>query len=234
MAHSFVKAELEKLITVERSNKIDSVLNNRTSSLTIILDDISHIHNISAVIRSADAFGVLDIHLLFDSSKPNNSEFSDGISLGSEKWVRLHIHTSHEKLIDDLKSKGFSLVALLPPDKFEKTIPVPELPFDQPLALMFGNEVRGLRQELIKAADIHAYIPMYGFVESLNISVACAITLFCSTIEKASPMKRAQSLDHETFEEVRLDWVKKSIQNVDLIERNLVKRFNSANNQCDE
>lgn len=216
--------ELEKILTPERISRIDSILDSRTNQITLILDNITHLHNVSAVIRTAEAFGLTDIHLINDRQILSD-ELSDGISLGTEKWINVYRHKTSIELVQELKTKGFSLVALLPPDKNSSSIPVSLLPFEKPLALMFGNEVNGLGAKLIEAADILAYIPMKGFVESLNISVACAITLFCSTIEKAAPASRTQQLDPKIKNEIRKEWIKKSIQNVDIVERNLKKRL---------
>ena len=219
-----VNIELEKLVTDSRISKIETVLDNRTSNLTIVLDNISNLHNISAVIRSVDAFGITDIHLINNDSN-SLRDLSDGISLGSEKWVNLIQHKDESELISTLKANNMLLVALLPPDKNNQSIPITQLPFENPLALMFGNEVKGLNDKLIENADISAYIPMYGFVESLNISVACAISLFCSTIATTKPKLRPNRMTKARRLELREEWIRKSIQNVDKIEDNLLKRF---------
>ncbi len=224
-----VTAELEKLVTADRLGKIDKILENRTASLTIVLDEITHFHNVSAVMRSAEAFGLLEIYVLGSRDKISNSEFSSGISLGTEKWLNVNYYNSEVDLLKDLRKKNFKLVALLPPDKYENVIPVSTLPFEEPLALMFGNEVSGLRTSLIDEADIKAFIPMKGFVESFNISVACAITLYSSTIEKSNPADRTIALDSETKATTRAKWIRNSIQNVELIERNISKRLLEGN-----
>lgn len=225
MRTDIITRELSALITEERKEKINSILDKRTDSITIVLDRISHTHNISAVIRSADAFGISTIHIISDKEKLYSSDFSEGISLGSEKWIQLKYYTSYEDLIKHLRSKDYKLVALLPPEKSEKSIPVSTLPFDTSLALLFGNEVQGLSTELIASSDIHAYIPMYGFAESLNISVSCAITLYSSTISTAIPQKRGLALDTYLRNELYADWVRKSVNNVEVVERNLKQRL---------
>jgi tRNA (guanosine-2'-O-)-methyltransferase len=219
-----VLTELENLVSKERLQKIDDILSKRTDTLTLVLDNISHLHNISAVIRSAEAFGLTEIHLINDTSQTHN-DLSGGVSLGAEKWIKVTRHKNEESLIQFLKDKNFKLVALLPPDKYPDSIPVSTLPFEEPLALMLGNEVSGLRKSLISQADINAYIPMYGFVESFNISVACAITLFCSTINSSEPKLRSSRLSLEKGLEIRKEWIRKSIKQVDLIEKNLVQRL---------
>ena len=233
----FISFELEKLLTEERISRIDSVLKNRTTSLTIVLENIAHSHNISAVLRSADAFGISKVHILNSDKSSGNIGLSDGISLGSEKWVEVEFHTSKSLMVTSLKEQGFTLSALVPPNisAMEKKnqgielVPVSRLPFEKPLALLFGNEVNGLSKELTDAADILAFIPMYGFVESFNISVACAITLFCSTIEESSPSKRTDPITPEQNTFLRQDWIKKSVQNVDLVIKSLLKRIPNEN-----
>ena len=224
MPDNKIISTLKSFLTKERLTKIENVLDNRTDSLTIVLDHISHEHNISAVIRSADAFGISTIHIINEKQKLHSADFSEGISLGSEKWINLAHHNNYNDLISHLKSKNYSLVALLPPEKSAKSVPISTLDFEKPLALLFGNEVRGLSNELINQADIHAYIPMFGFAESLNISVSCAIALYSSTISKSMPEKRTKKLDETIWAEMFNDWVRKSVNNVELIEKNLAKR----------
>ncbi|MCB0345422.1 MAG: RNA methyltransferase [Bdellovibrionales bacterium] len=196
---------LEQFILDKRRERIDTVLKSRTRSLTVVLDRVHNAHNISAVIRSADAFGIQDIHYLGD-----HLDLSSGITIGADRWVDVHKYNSAADLLNCLKQDAYEIVVLMPPDKLRGEIPsfaVHNLPFDRNLALVFGNEKEGVGPEIVRAATMSAFIPMNGFVESLNISVAAAITLYCSTLgdrtRKLGETEKAQIKDRWLREEVR-------------------------------
>lgn len=222
-----IKESLWEMLTEERKVRIENTLKNRTTSTTIVLDRVFHEHNISAVIRSADAFGISNIHLL----SPNFSS-QRGISLGAEKWVNIKLHSDTQSMIAELKNENFKLVGLVPPNpenQLEGTnkvdnIPISSLPFEEKLALVFGSEGEGISEELINACEIKAHIPQYGFVESLNVSVACAITLYTSRLHVDSIAKRVKDLEEDTYKEMQWDWTKKSTTNAELVISELEKR----------
>lgn len=222
---------LLEMLTPERISRIDEVLDKRTSNLTILLDRIYHPHNIAAVLRSADAFGISTVHLIESEATSKNgiseAQKSPGISLGSEKWVNVVRYTSGSDAVSQIKQAGFKIVSLAPPplekmnddssemDSFPTSICVTELPFEEKLCLLFGSELEGIHPDLEGESDIKAFIPMYGFVESFNISVACAITLFCSILKKTSPERRTVKLPEEARHALRDQWIKKSVSRVD-------------------
>jgi tRNA (guanosine-2'-O-)-methyltransferase len=215
---------LEQFILPQRLKRLEDVLVQRSKTLTIVLDRVQNYHNISAVVRSADAFGVAEIHLIGDVF-----EYSRKITLGTERWVSLVRHASAEEALPVLKNMGYSLVVLQPENhNASKNLPpsmaVTDLPFEKPLALIFGNEKDGISRIFAEAADVHAYIPMKGFVESLNISVACAICLFCSTIAPTQAIKRTQSLSSDDQQELRSQWLRKGVRRSDVILREVVLR----------
>lgn len=237
-----IKTTLLDMLSPERLARIDTVLENRTSNLTILLDRIHHPHNIAAVMRSADAFGVKTVHVIEASNNQGKSlseaQKSPGISLGTEKWIEVVKHPSGLEAIKTLKKEGYTIVTFAPPPIGESStsdttnstenslnsICVTELPFEKKLCLLFGSEVEGVHPELQAESDLKSYIPMYGFVESFNISVACAITLFCSILGKTSPERRTAHLNETEREILREDWIKKSIPRSDEIIQHLSKR----------
>ncbi len=154
---------------------IDSRLNERTRYITVVLEDMFLAHNTSAVLRSADCFGIQDVHIIENT---NYYEVNPKVVLGSTKWLHLHQyrepHDNTTYCINKLKEKGYSIVATSPNTD---SISLQNLPVDKPLALMFGTEKLGLSSNALELADYHMYIPMYGFTESLNISVSAAICL---------------------------------------------------------
>lgn len=202
---------LEQFILPRRLERMDKVLSARTSQLTVVLDRIHHEHNISAVIRSADAFGIQDVYFTGKRFKG-----SSGISLGAEKWVDVHCFEEEADLIEALRKKSYKLVALEPAE-YSGELPamrVHELPFNERLALVFGNEKRGLSCGLKNACDLSASIEMHGFVESFNISVACALCLYTARLANSQTDQASMSneallggLEATRKETIRSKWL---------------------------
>lgn len=213
---------LAEFLVPGRRERLEQVLAARSDALTLVLDEVHHPHNISAVIRSADAFGIRDVHLIGEEFFYNRT-----ISLGSEQWVRLRPHRCAADAIAALRSDGYELVVTAPQPQLgglSDVVPVWDLPFERRLALVFGNERRGICEELYAAASLKTFIPMYGFVESLNISVACAIALYSSTFQRATPGRRLPPLSPEARDDLRRDWLRRSTRNADAILREVERR----------
>ncbi len=217
-------AALEQFLLPSRLERLDSVLEQRSSTLTVVLDGVQNYHNISAVIRSADAFGLMDIHLVGSSF-----HYSKGVTLGTERWMRIHSHKTPADAQRALAESGYELVVLQPEEHCSanselQSMAVSELPFEKRLALVFGNEKFGVSDDLQAAASIQAFIPMRGFVESLNISVACAICLFSSTIERAAPTKRTAPLDSDEQVQIRRTWLSNSLKHPDTVLKHITSK----------
>lgn len=215
---------LSQFLLPERIERLEKALANRTNQLTVVLDRVRNYHNVSAVVRSSDAFGLSTIHMV-----GKYFEYASGISLGAEKWINIKRHSSPEDAIAKIKEAGYAMVVLQPQDFAVPTgkiapMSVSQLPFEEKLALVFGNEKRGVDPLFQEEAKYFAYIPMYGFVESLNISVACAITLFCSTISKSPPVKRAPGLSLDEAKELKSNWLKLDVKNSDIVLREIERR----------
>ena len=219
---------LEQFLLPGRVARIDQVVAARTDMLTVVLDGVHNHHNVSAVIRSADAFGVRSIHLI-----GSQFEFSRGVTLGTERWMNLRRHTSVGDALAALQADGFTLVVTAPEDDKRSaatgavSLPIYRLPFEQKLAMVFGNEHRGVSPELFDAAKYHAFIPMVGFVESLNISVACAIALFCSMVA-VSDGRRVKTIDAEAQQKLREEWLRTGVRHSDAILREINRRNEQA------
>ena len=211
--------KLEDFVLDRRLERIDSVLCQRSSHLTVVLDHVHNEHNISAVIRSADAFGITSVHLVGETVR-----LSPGISLGAERWVEVQCHKNTSSLLDALD--GFDLTLVEPAGKYSESIPIYELSYERPLALVFGNEHRGVSPELVEIAKTRIHIPMKGFVESLNISVAAAICLFWASVPNSTGEQRLPLLSEGKAATLRENWIKNSIREAEAVERELNKRKN--------
>ncbi|MCC6953293.1 MAG: RNA methyltransferase [Deltaproteobacteria bacterium] len=217
------ESPIAQFLVPERRDRLNRVASKRTRSLTIVLDRVANAHNISAVMRSADAFGIQELHLIGDEFA-----FSGGISLVAEQWLDIHRYRDESELIDGLRARGFRFVTLEAPNldgtAEEQTIPVFGLPFDQKLALVFGNEHRGISDKLRASADFRAFIPMFGFVESFNISVAAAITMFCSVLGDVSGERAVDLLPEGDRKELFERWAELSVRDGAKIRAELERR----------
>lgn len=213
---------LAPFVVPERLERFEKVLSERTANLCVVLDEVHNEHNVSAVIRSADAFGLSEIFITGEHFRHNV-----GITMGAERWLKIHRIKEVAETLSILKERGFKTVVLQPAD-YEtngiKSISVSELPFEEKLALVFGNEKRGVSETFKSSADYFAYIPMYGFVDSFNISVAAGICLFASTVAKGKPERRVQTITETQKEELRSQWLKDDVRGADLILERLKPR----------
>lgn len=211
------KHPLEDFISENRSKRLKDIAKNRTENLTVVLDGVRNYHNISAVIRSADAFGLCSVHLIGEEF-----QYSRTISKGSEKWINLVSHPDAKSAYDSLKKENFKFVVLQAEEINSKNegltqLPVYKLPFNEKLALVFGNENLGVSETFTNKADFGAHIPMFGFVESFNISVACAITLYSSLLGKCEGKRAPQTLSHLEQESLIDTWLRKDVKDSDKI-----------------
>ncbi len=221
---------LEQFMGPERIARFEGVLAQRTNTLTVVLDGVHNDHNISAVIRSADAFGLTKIHLVGDKFS-----YRPGVTLGTERWLDIEPHESGAAALERLRADGFTIAVTAPAedprrpkDSRVQVLPVYQLPFEKKLAVVFGNERTGVSKELMDAAEIHAYIPMIGFVESLNISVACAITLYSSLLGRVEAERKVPKLSEDERESLRAEWLVTGMRRADLILREFERREQEA------
>lgn len=218
---------LESFVTERRKKLFDTVINYRTRYVTVVLEDIYQSHNASAVLRSCDCFGIQDVHIL---ENKNEYEINPEISLGADKWLSIYKHTKTDdnihSAISSLRSNGYRIVATTPHK--------PNTPLDRfnlqtgPVALIFGTELNGITDEIKEEADEFLQIPMVGFTESLNISVSAAIILQFLT-SNLHQTDIDWKLSKEEKNEIKLDWLRKSIRNSAGIEKEFMAK--NINNQ---
>lgn len=218
---------LESFITERRKKLFDTVIEFRTRYITVVLEDIFQSHNASAVLRSCDCFGIQDVHIL---ENRNTYDVNPDIALGSDKWLNLYKHkydkNNLDRVINSLRLKGYRIIATTP---HESDTALEQFNLEKgPIALLFGTELEGLTGEIKKEADEFLKIPMFGFTESLNISVSAAIILqFLTSRLHDSDMNWQLSSDEKN--EVKLDWLRKSIKNSSGIEKEFLSK--NINNQ---
>ncbi|WP_026811482.1 TrmH family RNA methyltransferase [Arenibacter latericius] len=201
-------AYLEGFITLKRKQRFLDILEDRTKYITVAVEDVYQMHNMSAVIRSCDVFGIQEAHLI---ENRYGKRLDKSISMGAQQWVDTKRYNNTTSCIDALRREGYRIVATTP---HENGVLLPDFKLDGKTALFFGTERDGLSQEVMNNADSYLTIPMVGFTESLNISVSAAIILHRLT----SLLKRSDvewRLTEEEKLERRLDWTKKSVRSVE-------------------
>lgn len=164
---------MRKFLTEKRLQKITKAASARQFSLTIVLENIHDSHNVSAIIRSCDAVGILKVNLLYTiESFPKLSRIS---SASASKWVEIEKFKSVDECVSSLKKNGFTIYSsFLDPDAKS----LYQLDLTGKVAIVIGNEHRGVSDEMKNKSDGIFYIPMKGMIQSLNASVATAVSLF--------------------------------------------------------
>ena len=157
-----------------RSEKIYACVSRRQPSLSIVLENVHDPHNVSAVLRSCDAVGVIDVHLVYHTGQ-SFPELGEKSSASARKWVLTHKHSSIDECYDYLRKEGKKILTTGMSNEARSLYTVD---FTEPIAIVFGNEHTGVSEEAILKADGNMLIPQVGMIQSLNISVACAVTLY--------------------------------------------------------
>jgi tRNA (guanosine-2'-O-)-methyltransferase len=156
----------------ERKERIDGVVASRTRTLTVVMEAFCDPQNVNAVLRTCDAFGIQEVHVVEGLQK--RYDRNKKISQNADKWLDVVRWQSTRDCLADLKTRGFAVYAT---HLGEGAKALGELSFEGPVALVFGSEHRGVSEEALALADVQFVIPMHGFVQSLNVSVAAAVSL---------------------------------------------------------
>ncbi|MEG1616508.1 MAG: RNA methyltransferase [Bacteroidales bacterium] len=175
-------------------------VNLRTRHITVVLEDVEHPHNGSAVLRSCDCFGIQEMHFI---EKEYRFKVSVGPAAGSDKWVNYKKYSkSYENptraCLEDLKAKGYRIIATTP---HEKDCMVADLDVSEKTAFVFGTERTGISDDVREMADGFVKLPMYGFAESYNISVCAALVLYDAT----ERMRKNPEIEWQLSEEEKMD-----------------------------
>ncbi len=210
-ANEELTAYLADFVTENKRDKIAAVLSERTRHFTVMLEDIYQPHNASACLRSCECLGVQDVHVVETKHeyRPNND-----VSVGSAKWLTMHRYRKTASALETLKNKGYRIVATTPnEDGYDLTT----LPLDQPVALLFGTEEKGLTEEALAAADDTMRLPMYGFTQSYNISVTVALSL-SQLVARLRQSEIDWNLSEEEIKDLTLNFYRRIIKRHDLLE----------------
>lgn len=185
-----------------RTEKIKAVLAHRQPDLTVVMENIHDPHNVSAVLRSCDAVGVMRVELLYTVEKfPRIGRKS---SSSANKWLERRKHRSVDECYATLRKEGFTILAT---HLGGSPVSLYSLDLTRRVALVFGNEHRGVSEEAAAKADVNFQIPMVGMIQSLNVSVACAVSLYEALRQRLCAGQLDQpKITGEALRELHDDW----------------------------
>jgi len=211
-------AYLGQYITHHKKSVIENVLSQRTRFFTVVLEDIFKPHNASAVLRTCDCFGIQDVHVI---EKAKEYKINPFVTRGASQWIDLYKYNNADGsgLLDcfsNLRSKGYKVYATSP---ISSSIPIQSLDANEKIALVFGNEHEGVSKEVINSADDLVHIPMLGFTESFNISVAASLFLQHLIQHVDKEKIPGFHLSHEEKLELKLKWYKSIVKNSEIHEK---------------
>ncbi len=209
---------LSSFVTETRLGKMSNILRQRTRYITVVLEDIFQSHNASAVLRSCDGFGIQDVHVIENRNSFNPNKEVD---MGTSQWLSINRYqpeTSENctaETLHELKKNGYRIVATTP---HTNDTNLEDFDLDRgKAAIVFGTELEGISSEVENAADEFLKIPMHGFVESFNISVACALTLHhLSWKLRNSDINWNLTKDEQKM--IKLEWLRKTVNNASALE----------------
>ncbi|MFH0857304.1 MAG: RNA methyltransferase [Candidatus Magasanikbacteria bacterium] len=142
--------------------------------VSLILPNIRSCHNVGAMFRTADAFGIEKLYLVGYTAHPPKVQI-DKVSLGAEKWIPWEGREDIFELLSELKENGYQIIAL---EKTPESEDIRNVQFGEKVALIVGNEVDGVTEDILQKVDTVIHIPMCGKKESLNVSIATGIALY--------------------------------------------------------
>ena len=169
-----VDAVLEKYafkLTPHRRDLLTRVVDQRTRHFTVVLEDLKDPHNISAVIRTCEVFGLQDIHII---SEVNPYRVARSVLKGSYKWLDIYNYSRRRRCLENLRGKGYRIAVA---STAASSIALPEIDFSLPTAFYLGSETLGNHPDTLAEADLRFRIPQYGLTESMNVSVCAGVLM---------------------------------------------------------
>ena len=216
---AWVTDVLAPYLTDARRERIERVLAGRTSTVATVVEGLVNTGNVSAVMRSAEALGFQAFHVV---TGPERYKTSKRTSQGAEKWLDVRAWPTSTACVRHLKAEGYAVVAT---HLDETSVPIGEVDFTQKTALVFGNEQDGISAEMAALADRRCLIPMPGFTQSFNISVAAALALYHARQDRLSRQGFHGDLGERAKTDVRARFYWKSVRRAeDLLRRALAER----------
>lgn len=214
-------------ITERRLARMRGVLARRQPGLSIVIENVHDPHNLSAVLRSCDAVGAASAHLVYTIEEM--PKIHGGVAASAHRWLDIHTHENISSCYQELRAQGFTIYATQLSDDATDLY---ALDLTRPTALVFGNETRGVSDDAASMADGRVIIPMLGMVESLNISVACAVSLFeASRQRREAGMYDRPSWSADALEDRLRGWLVRERRDPEAAQSALEELFPRARNR---
>lgn len=198
-------ATLAPMLTPERIARIDGVLARRLQSVVTVLEDTYDPHNAAATIRTTEAIGLHEVHVIEHADR---FSASGGITRGAHKWIELHRWARVEDAAQALRARGFRVFATVP----GAALTIDDVDVTRPIAAVFGNEHAGLTDAAIAACDGELGVPMFGFTESFNLSVTVALAMSRIATRRRETIGALGDLPDVRRRELRARWFALSIR----------------------
>ena len=185
----------------ERFKLLNKILKKRQPDLRVVMDEVHKLHNFSAIVRTCDAIGASDVHYI---PAETGLKVSSGLAQGSQKWVNVNKHKDLHEAISELKEQNFTVVAA---NFSDNAINCRDYDFTQPTAILMGTELQGVSDKAISLCDHEIFVPMVGMVESLNVSVACAVILYEAQRQReAAGMYNECRITPDNYKHILFEW----------------------------
>ncbi|MCS7253508.1 MAG: RNA methyltransferase [Armatimonadota bacterium] len=192
-------------VTDGRLLKMMEVLNRRQATLRIVLEEIHNPKNISAIMRTCDSAGVQYVHVIYTGLKP--LVLDADITKGAHQWITMTVHTSTDECLSELKRMGYAIYCT----QIDVTAKdFTEVDYTRPVAIVFGNEQRGVSDVALSFADERIVIPQMGFSQSLNVSASVAVILYEALKQRrAAGMYDEPTMDDAERRKVLNEWLER-------------------------
>ncbi len=216
---------LTPFVTEARRKRIAHVVRHRTYTIAPVIEGLYDLGNVAAVMRTAEGLGYQALHIIETSTRFKKA---NRVSTGAEKWLDVHRWKHTSEAIQYLKKRGYFILAT---HLDEKAHPIHTFDFTRPTALLFGNEHAGLSEEAIALSDATCMIPIYGFVQSFNISVAAAISLYHAQQDRIRRQGHHGDLTPEEQLVLMADFFLRSIRHPEQLIQELLSRHPLPSNE---
>ena len=201
-------------MTQDRLDRLRTVLGKRVSNVTVVLENLHKDYNMSAVLRTCESFGIQEVHVI---PQPGEGKVFRSVTQGCHRWLTIHRHEDIPACFAALRKRGFRIIS----GALRKgALPLGQVDFSGKVALVFSNELKGAGDEVLGQVDGFFIIPMTGFSQSLNVSVAAGIVIhhvLCSK-KKSGDL---EGIPRGEAEAILGLWIKRSVRNADLLVKEL-------------
>lgn len=208
---------LEQYVPPERIARIDSVLRQRLGSVAVLLEDVFDPHNTAACIRTCEGYGLQDVHI---ATNTYGLRVHSTVAKSADQWLDIHRYDASATAIKTLKEQGFALWV----SDLSATHTLAELRLSDKIALVIGNAANGISDQMREAADVRYILPMYGMVQSFNLSVALAISLENIASRRRAELAGRGDLSPERMWALRRNWLEFGVKHADVMRRSLEEK----------